>query len=126
VVVSDDVIEAPGEAPKKKPSQFVAENVPKDEPAAKSKIALEALAMAPEEAAIPARRKSESRDTTTLKPTREKIARARSGGFHNADDQWLQTLSRLFACARSRHLGARQPRRDDPRARPARRSRHPS
>ena len=82
VVVSDDVIEAPGEAPKKKPSQFVAENVPKDEPAAKSKIALEALAMAPEEAAIPARRKSESRDTTTLKPAREKIARARSGGFH--------------------------------------------
>ncbi len=82
VVVSDDVIEAPGEAPKKKPSQFVAENVPKEEPAAKSKIALEALAMAPEEAAIPARRKSESRDTTTLKPTREKIARARSGGFH--------------------------------------------
>ncbi len=82
VVVSDDVIEAPGEAPKKKPSQFVAENVPKEAPAAKSKIALEALAMAPEEAAIPARRKSESRDTTTLKPTREKIARARSGGFH--------------------------------------------
>src|SRR6476620_4446914 len=48
VVVSDDVIEAPGEAPNKKPSQFVAENAAK-EPAARSKIALEALAMAPEE-----------------------------------------------------------------------------
>jgi hypothetical protein len=83
VVVSDDVIEAPGEAPKKKPGQFVAENASKEEPAANSKIALEALAMAPEEAAMPARRKTESRDTTTLKPVRaEKTAQARSGGFH--------------------------------------------
>ena len=32
VVVSDDLIEAPGEAPKKKPGQFVAENAPAKEP----------------------------------------------------------------------------------------------
>jgi hypothetical protein len=39
--------------------------------------------MPPEEIAMPARRKTESRDTTTLKPVRaEKTAQARSGGFH--------------------------------------------
>jgi L,D-transpeptidase-like protein len=45
IVVSDDVIEMPGEAPKRKPSQFVAENTVA--PAAKSDIALEAMALRP-------------------------------------------------------------------------------
>jgi hypothetical protein len=87
VVVSDDLIEAPGEAPKKKPSQFVAENAAGEAPAVRSRIALEALALAPAEATIPASRltaeKTESRDTVKRTPARpEKIARARSGGFH--------------------------------------------
>jgi hypothetical protein len=86
VVVSDDLIEAPGEAPKKKPSQFVAENAT-GEPSADRKIALEALALAPEDAAMPASRligeKIDSRDTAKPKPARtEKVARARSAGFH--------------------------------------------
>ncbi len=45
IVVSNDVIDMPGEAPKKKPSQFVAENTVA--PAAKFDVALEAMALAP-------------------------------------------------------------------------------
>ena len=50
IVVSDDVIEKPGEAPKKKIDHFVADNAAGEAPAAGSKkIALEALALAPED-----------------------------------------------------------------------------
>lgn len=105
VVVSDDVIEAPGRAPKKRPSHFVAENVPVKEPAiettavaearpvaeakpvAEAGKGLAAMAMAPEEAIRAASRPlaetTDSRDITKPKPARsEKIARVRSGGFH--------------------------------------------
>jgi hypothetical protein len=102
VVVSDDLIEAPGEAPKKKPSHFVAENAAGEAPAAEARPTislveakpvvepgkgLAAMAMAPEEAIRAASRplagKIESRDTVKRTPARpEKIAHARSGGFH--------------------------------------------
>jgi hypothetical protein len=108
VVVSDDRIEAPGEAPKKKPSHFVAENIPVKEPAIETTTAaqarpaipvveakpvaepgkgLAAMAMAPEEAIRAASRplaeKTERRDITKPKPARSEIsARVRSGGFH--------------------------------------------
>ena len=49
------------------------------------------------------------------------LAHARRGGrFHHADRQRLQALPALFAGARPRHLGARQSRRDGPRARRSR------
>jgi L,D-transpeptidase catalytic domain len=86
VVVSDDLIEAPGEAPKKKPSQLVAENAPAKEPAIDSRKGPEATAIAPQAAApeIPLRaRKANARETSKPNPPRgEKIARAQSGGFH--------------------------------------------
>ena len=44
-------------------------------------------------------------DRRPLLPRRAAGACARGGGLHDADDQRLQALSRLFACARSRHLG---------------------
>ena len=50
----------------------------------------------------------------------------RLGRVHDADHQWLQALSFLFAGAGSRDLGPRQPRRHDPRARRRQRSRHPA
>ena len=62
-------------------------------------------------------------DRRALLSRRSSGACACGGGVHDADDQWLQALPRLFARARSRHLGTRQPRRDDPCDRPARRSR---
>ena len=44
-------------------------------------------------------------------------ARPRLGRIHDADHQWLQALPFLFAGARPRDLGARQPRRDGARVR---------
>jgi L,D-transpeptidase catalytic domain len=85
IVVSDDVIDMPGEAPKKKPSQFVAENTV--EPTAKSAIALEAMALAPKSAAaekLPVVEPADTHETTRPKPVRkEKVARTYSRpGFH--------------------------------------------
>lgn len=90
VVVSNDIIEAPGEAPKKKPGQFVAENAVKEEPAMKAvalayKVAEPEVARTPapaettgslREAKIPAR----SVQRETPKPARS--ARAERPGFH--------------------------------------------
>ena len=64
------------------------------------------------------RRAVDARPPLSRRPHR---ARARGGGLHHADDQRLQALPAFFAGADPRHLGQRQPRRDDAPARPARR-----
>jgi hypothetical protein len=84
-VVSDDVIESPGDAPKKKPSQFVAENTVGKEPVKDPKPALAALAIPPEAAAPKKPQRAERTDiraTARPMPVREKIARAQGRGFH--------------------------------------------
>ena len=65
-------------------------------------------------------------DRRPLLSRRAAGACARGGGLHHADHQRLQALPALFAGARPRHLGARQSRRDDPRAGPAGRCRDAS
>ncbi|HET7680151.1 MAG TPA: L,D-transpeptidase [Xanthobacteraceae bacterium] len=85
VVVSDDAIEPPGDAPKKKPGLFMAETATGKEPAINAKTALDAMAMAPKAAAPknPQRaQRTDTRETPRPKPVREKIARAPSRGFH--------------------------------------------
>jgi hypothetical protein len=89
VVVSDDVIDAPGEAPKKRPNQFVADNGKRAEAMPASGLMLEIVALAPEDAAMPENPVTADpfiAVTARAKPARtEKIARAHSvggGGFH--------------------------------------------
>jgi len=85
VVISDDVIDAPGEAPKKKPSHFVAENAPNEKAPAEPKMKLEVVASASvnvaRENSVVAERGMGA--IAKPKPVRaEKIARAGSRGFH--------------------------------------------
>ena len=110
VVVSDDVIESPGSAPKKKPSQIVAQKPATEKPAAEKPAIQKPAAEKPtadrRAADKPAADAGAAPETAALaaiaagaenslvadhgfgriakpKPARmEKIARARSGGFH--------------------------------------------
>ncbi len=97
VVVSDDVIEPPSDAPKKKPSQFMAENAAGKEPAINAKPALATMVMAEKAAeprvtktaAAPAEttaalheRKSPARATQREMHKPVRTARAHRAGFH--------------------------------------------
>lgn len=97
LVVSDDIIEAPGEAPKKKPSRHIAENTVNEEPAG-SGVKLETVALAPQDSGVTedqprahkayayagARARVRVRDT--VKPSRParaaKVAHVQKVGFH--------------------------------------------
>ena len=83
VVVSDDIIEVPGQAPKKRPFQFVAENVTDDDTEVVvmdlKDIALAALAALPESAPLT---ESTPREIARPKSARTKVARVQRGGFH--------------------------------------------
>jgi len=85
VVISDDVIDAPGEAPKKKPSHFVAENAPNEKAPAEPKIKLEVVASASVNVARANSVIAERGMGAIAKPKpmrAEKIVRASSRGFH--------------------------------------------
>lgn len=84
VVVSNDIIEAPGQAPKKRPLQFVAENVTDDDDSVVVEmelkdIALAALAVLSENAPLV---ESAPREISRPKSVRTKVARVQRGGFH--------------------------------------------
>src|SRR5688500_8608137 len=77
VVVSDDVIEPPSDAPKKKPSQFVAANAAGKEPAINAKPALAAMVMT-EKAAEPRVTKTAATPAETTAVLRERKSPARA------------------------------------------------
>lgn len=108
VVVSNDIIEAPAETPKKKPNQHVAENIVSEEPA-DSGVKLETVALAAENSGItlgteafalqtsdvtedqPRAHKANTRarvlrDRDTARPARPshtvKVAQVQKAGFH--------------------------------------------
>ena len=86
VVVSDDAIEAPGEAPKlKKPNMFISQKTPGKRASVQG---LESLAMAPQSAPEPAvqdkadRREAKGKQNRAEKPRRSHYASRDRGGFH--------------------------------------------
>jgi hypothetical protein len=86
IVVSNDVIEAPGEAPKKKPSQHVAENPAGADPIAAPPIELATVGESAEisvpESPLVAEKVADARETAKPRPARtEKVARASTVGF---------------------------------------------
>ena len=86
VVVSEDAIEAPGEAPKKKPNRYISENGADEKPTVASKAPLQTVALVPESVPSAKPRAAEPAVSTEIarpKPARtQKTARAYGGGFH--------------------------------------------